>query len=96
MWKYCEKRKYFSLALKDDRVEQCLRSCGSKFQIWGPKQEKVQKPYFCCFFLLVFLFVSFFLSLLVSCLVLVFGHLFCLVSLAGFRLLFCVESLCLT
>ena len=23
-WKYCEKRKVFSLALKDDRVEQCL------------------------------------------------------------------------
>ena len=40
-WKYCEKRKVFSLALKDDRVEQCLRSCGSEFQMWGPKQEKV-------------------------------------------------------
>ena len=37
--KYCEKRKVFSLALKDDRVEQCLRSCGSEFQMWGPKQE---------------------------------------------------------
>ena len=23
----------FSLALKDDRAEQCLRSCGSQFQI---------------------------------------------------------------
>ena len=35
----------FSLDLKDDvYVEQCLRSCGSKFQMWGPKQEKVQKP----------------------------------------------------
>ena len=33
-WKYCEKRKVFSLALKDDRVEQCLRSCGSDFQMW--------------------------------------------------------------
>ena len=32
-----------SLALKDDRIEQCLRSCGSEFQMWGPKQEKVQK-----------------------------------------------------
>ena len=32
-WKYCEKRKVFSLALKDDRVEQCLRSCGSEFQM---------------------------------------------------------------
>ena len=35
-WKYCEKRKVFSLALKDDRVEQCLRSGGNEFQIWGP------------------------------------------------------------
>ena len=25
--KYCEKRKVFSLALKDNRLEQCLRSC---------------------------------------------------------------------
>ena len=31
------------MALKDDRVEQCLRSCGSEFQMWGPKQEKVRK-----------------------------------------------------
>ena len=30
--------------MKDDRVEQCLRSCGSKFHIWGPKQDKVRKP----------------------------------------------------
>ena len=28
-----EKRKVFSLALKDDRVEQCLRSCGSELQM---------------------------------------------------------------
>ena len=28
----CEKRKVLSLALKDDRVAQCLRSCGSEFQ----------------------------------------------------------------
>ena len=40
VWKYCEKRKVYSLALKDDRVNQCLRSCGSEFQMWGPKQEK--------------------------------------------------------
>ena len=39
-WKYCEKRKVFSLASKDDRVEQCLRSYGSEFQMWGPKQER--------------------------------------------------------
>ena len=26
------------MALKDDRVEQCLRSCGSEIQMWGPKQ----------------------------------------------------------
>ena len=32
------------LALKDDRVEQCLRSCGSEFQMWGPEREKVRKP----------------------------------------------------
>ena len=32
----------FRLALKDDRVEQCLRSCGSEFQMWGPKQENVR------------------------------------------------------
>ena len=31
----------FSLDLKDDRVEQYLRSCGSEFQLRGPKQEKV-------------------------------------------------------
>ena len=42
--KYCEKRKVFSLVLKDDRVtEQCLKSCGSDFQMWGPKQEKMRK-----------------------------------------------------
>ena len=34
----------FSLVLKDDRVEQCLRSCESEFQMWGPKKEKVRKP----------------------------------------------------
>ena len=44
VWKYCEKRKVFRLALKDDRVEQCLRSCGSEFQMWDPKQGKVRKP----------------------------------------------------
>ena len=33
----------FQFGFKDDRVEQCLRSCGSEFQMWGPKQEKVQK-----------------------------------------------------
>ena len=33
-----------SLALKDDRDEQCLRSCEGEFQMWGPKQEKVRKP----------------------------------------------------
>ena len=43
-WTYCEKRKVFSLALRDDGVEQCLislRSCENEFQMWGPKQEKV-------------------------------------------------------
>ena len=33
------KTKVFSLALKDDRIEQCLRSRGSEFQMWGPKYE---------------------------------------------------------
>ena len=42
--KHCEKRKVFSLALKDDMVEQCLRFCGCEFQVWGSKQEKVRKP----------------------------------------------------
>ena len=37
------KRKVFSLALKDGRVEQCLRSCGNEFQMWDPKQERVRK-----------------------------------------------------
>ena len=31
------------MALKDDRVEQCLRSCGSEFQMWGPKQADFNK-----------------------------------------------------
>ena len=30
------------MALKDDRIEQCLRSCGSEFHMWGPKQEKLK------------------------------------------------------
>ena len=47
-----EKRKVFSLALKDDRVEQCLKSCGSEFQMWGPKQEKVAKAMSLAFVLL--------------------------------------------
>ena len=29
------------MALKDEKAEQCIRSCGSEFQMWGPKQEKV-------------------------------------------------------
>ena len=33
----------FSLALKDNKADQCLRSCGSEFQMWGPKQEKGRK-----------------------------------------------------
>ena len=31
------------MALKDDRVGQCLRSCGGEFQMWGPKQENVTR-----------------------------------------------------
>ena len=41
--KYCEKRKVFSLALKDDRVEQSLRSYGSEFQMWGPEAREGAK-----------------------------------------------------
>ena len=33
--------------IRDDRVEQCQRSCWSEFQMWGPKQEKVRKR-LCC------------------------------------------------
>ena len=37
--------RFLVLALKDDRVEQCLRSCGSGIsKCGGPKQEKVRKP----------------------------------------------------
>ena len=32
------------LVLKEERVEQCLKSRGSKFQMWCPKHEKVRKP----------------------------------------------------
>ena len=35
------------MALKDDRVEQCLRSCGRKFQMWGPKQERCESHKSC-------------------------------------------------
>ena len=35
------------MALKDDRVEQCLRSCGSEFQMWGSKQVKVRSHESC-------------------------------------------------
>ena len=28
------------MALKDDRVEQCLRSCGSEFQMWLQSKRK--------------------------------------------------------
>ena len=33
---YCEKRNIFNLVLKGGRVQQCLRTCGSEFQMWGP------------------------------------------------------------
>ena len=36
-------RKVFSLALKDDKVEQCLRSCGSEFHIVGVSACGCQK-----------------------------------------------------
>ena len=37
------KRKVFSLALKDDRVEQCPKSHGSEFQMWGPNYQSTKK-----------------------------------------------------
>ena len=39
-----------SLALKDDRVEQRLSSCGSEFQMWGPKEEKAREPQVLCLY----------------------------------------------
>ena len=36
------RRGRFSVWLS--KIEQCLSSCGSEFQMWGPKQEKVRKP----------------------------------------------------
>ena len=35
----------FQFGFKRWQVEQCLRSCGSEFQMLGPKQEKVHKPW---------------------------------------------------
>ena len=48
-------RERFSAALKDDRVEQCLRSCGSKFQIiMGSKAREGAKAMSLAFVLLDF------------------------------------------
>ena len=38
----------FSLALKDERIEQCLRYCGNELQVWGPKQEHSLHLQFIC------------------------------------------------
>ena len=46
--------KVFSLALKDDRVEQCLRSCGSEFQMRGSKARESAKAMSLAFVLLDF------------------------------------------
>ena len=27
-----------------------IRSCGTEFQMWGPKQEKVRKPWVLCLY----------------------------------------------
>ena len=40
-------RKVFSSALKGDKVEQCLRSCGSEFQMWGPNKRKCESHESC-------------------------------------------------
>ena len=55
--KYCEKRKVFSLALKDDRVEQCLRPWGSEFQK-GSKAREGVKTMSLAFLLLDFQYVG--------------------------------------
>ena len=43
--KYSEKRNYLSWLLKEERVAECLMSLGRLFQMWGPKCEKVRKPW---------------------------------------------------
>ena len=35
-------------------VEQCLRSCGSEFQMWGPNQEKGAKAMSLCLYCWIF------------------------------------------
>ena len=45
---------FFSLALKDDWVEQCLRSCGSEFQMVGFKAREGAKAMTLAFVLLDF------------------------------------------
>ena len=34
-----------SLLLKEERIAECLMSCGRLFQMCGPKCEKVRKPW---------------------------------------------------
>ena len=46
--------KVFSLALKDDRVEQCLRSCASEFPNIGSKVRECAKAISLAFVLLDF------------------------------------------
>ena len=46
--------RFSVLALKDDGVEQCLRSCGSEFQLWDSKQEKARKPWLWCLYCWIF------------------------------------------
>ena len=48
------REKVFSLALKDDRVAQCLRSCGSEFQMWGSKARESAEARSLAFVLLDF------------------------------------------
>ena len=43
--KILREEECFQFGFKSKRAEQCLRSCGSEFQMWGPKQEKVRKPW---------------------------------------------------
>ena len=43
--KYSEKSNVLSWLLKEERVAECLKSWGRLFQMWGPKCDKVRKPW---------------------------------------------------
>ena len=43
-------RREMSWLLKEERVAECLMSWGKLLQMWGPKSEKVRKPWGLLFF----------------------------------------------